>query len=335
MYDKECGLALRKGKQMDIQEKADNRKRIFAPIIIATLNRYSHLKACIDSLAANKLASYTEIFISLDYPPSPQYESGYCQVKAYLEAGIQGFKNTYIFYQNENLGPGGNVSFLREKVKEKYDRYIATEDDNVFSQNFLEYMNWVLDTYADDEEIIGVTGYSQKVCWKHKESPIQVLSNEYNAWGTGIWIPKRIKLMSLFESGYMDRAVRTKRFLIKLLLNRPDLFPEWLRLIRGKRTAISINGKIRLCDITVTMYMLLENKYSIMPTITKVNNKGWDGSGVNCGAFDYDQAEMDSSPDWLPSKQDIVLDAKSNKKTLKRYFWDVKVKRFKESAFRR
>lgn len=301
-----------------------------APIAIATLNRYSHLKECIDSLAANKLAPQTEIFISLDFPPSPQYEAGYYRIKDYLETGIHGFKQVHIFYQSENLGPSGNTRFLFDKIRIDNDRYIATEDDNVFSPNFLEYMNWALDRFAEDEDILGVTGYSQNVCWRCRKSPIQILSNEYNVWGLGIWVSKREKLLSIFESGYMDRAVRKKLFLFKLLKNRPDLIPEWSRFIRGKKTPIGTNGKIVFCDITIAMYMLLENKYSIMPTITKVNNNGWDGSGVNCYECEYDQPEMDNSPEWNPSEKDIHLDIKKNAKILKRYFWIVKVKRLKK-----
>ncbi|MCR2046565.1 glycosyltransferase [Acetatifactor muris] len=314
---------------METQVEPGVQNVICAPVAIATLNRYLHLKACIDSLAANKLAPYTEIFISLDFPPTPKYESGYRQVKAYLEAGIQGFKQVHVFYQNENLGPGGNGRFLMRKIEERFDKYISTEDDNIFSQNFLEYMNWALKRYEDNEDIIGVTGYSQDVCWHHTGSSVQILNNEYNAWGSGIWIHKRNKLISIFEAGYMDSAVRKKSFFIKLLTKRPDLIPEWLRLIRGKETVTRRNGKIILCDVTLTMYMLLENKYSIMPTVTKVNNKGWDGSGLNCSEFDYDQPEMDSSRDWLPLEKDIIFDASSNARILKKYFCKIKIKRLK------
>lgn len=318
---------------MGIREKISAQNSKYAPIVIPTLNRYSHLKACIDSLAVNKLAPYTEIFISLDFPPSPKYEPGYRQVKAYLEAGIEGFKQVHIFYQCDNLGPSGNGRFLFDKVRENYDRYIATEDDNVFSPNFLEYMNWALDRYADDEDILGVTGYSQNVRWRHKEAPIQILSNEYNVWGHGIWIRKRDKLILILESGHVDKAIRKKGFFVKLLKNRPDLIPEWWRLIRGKKTVVSKNGKMTLCDIALTMYMLLENKYSIMPTVTKVNNKGWDGTGVNCRECNYEQPEMDASSDWAPSDKDIILDAKSNVKTLRRYFWNIKVNMLKNRIF--
>ena len=41
----------------------------FSPVIIPTMNRYGHLKNLIDSLAKNKFASDTELYIGFDYPP--------------------------------------------------------------------------------------------------------------------------------------------------------------------------------------------------------------------------------------------------------------------------
>ena len=118
-----------------------------------------------------------------------------------------------------------------------------------------------------------------------------------------------------------------------MLMKRPDLIPEWLRLIERKKTAISKDGKIVFCDIALTMYMLFESKYSIMPTITKVNNKGWDGSGLNCCEGDYDQPDMDSSREWNPLEKDIIFDVGTNSRILKKYFCKVKIKRLKDKIY--
>lgn len=42
----------------------------YAPVIIPTLNRYVHLKRCVDSLAKCTHAPDTELIIGLDYPPT-------------------------------------------------------------------------------------------------------------------------------------------------------------------------------------------------------------------------------------------------------------------------
>ena len=75
-----------------------------APVLIVTLNRYSHLRRCIESLQRNKLAKDTDLYIGLDYPPGQEYEAGYEQVLNYLNGGIDGFHEVVIVKQSVNMG---------------------------------------------------------------------------------------------------------------------------------------------------------------------------------------------------------------------------------------
>lgn len=124
----------------------------FYPVIIPTLNRYTHLRRCVESLARNTHASETELIIGLDYPPSEKYVEGYRQVKAYLPT-ITGFKKVTIFERPENWGAVKNYTHLINYVFNTYDAFIATEDDNEFSPCFLDYMNLMLQRYKDDHRI--------------------------------------------------------------------------------------------------------------------------------------------------------------------------------------
>ena len=57
----------------------------YAPVIIATLNRYAYLKRCLESLEKNTDAEKTEVYVSVDFPPSEKYYSGYEEVVKYLK----------------------------------------------------------------------------------------------------------------------------------------------------------------------------------------------------------------------------------------------------------
>ena len=57
---------------------------VYAPIIIVTLNRYEHLKRCIESLQKNGWAKYTELYISVDYPADESHWEGYGKVRERL-----------------------------------------------------------------------------------------------------------------------------------------------------------------------------------------------------------------------------------------------------------
>ena len=160
---------------------------MYAPIIIPTLNRYEHLVRCIESLQKNTLAKETELFISLDYPPSIKYESGYRQIKQYLEcSGVKGFKKVYVFYQEKNLGVCGNIYFLRNEIYKKYDRYIFTEDDNEFAPNFLKYINDGLELFKDDKDIFAICGYRNEKNWECEEANV-FKACTYHAWGYATW----------------------------------------------------------------------------------------------------------------------------------------------------
>ncbi len=69
---------------------------IYAPVLIPTLNRYDHLRQCLESLSRCSWADKTDVFVALDYPPEvnrEKYEEGWQCNKAYLRA-LQGGVST-------------------------------------------------------------------------------------------------------------------------------------------------------------------------------------------------------------------------------------------------
>ncbi len=134
---------------------------IYAPIVIPTCNRLTHLKRCIASLQANSWAKHTELYLSVDYPPSEKYENGYPELCEWLSEKPKGFKAVHIFIQPQNLGPIKNVQFLTDLVSNVYDRFMITEDDNEFSPNFIEYMDKCLEQYETDPSVLFVCAASE------------------------------------------------------------------------------------------------------------------------------------------------------------------------------
>ena len=239
-----------------------------APIIIPTLNRYEHLKRCVTSLANNKLAKDSELVISLDYPPHEKYREGWEKIKEYLPT-IVGFGKVTVLCADENIGAAKNCNKLRSYVKGLgYDAFILSEDDNVFAPNFLDYMNWALRTYKDDDSILAVCGY--------KRVDVSFLKNNvykyprFNAWGYGMWFKKREKL-DKWEN-------------FELLQNYVDSRP--LYTVFTKQIFL-VNSVMRMLYRHVILgdslpYLLpLEERYCLYPKISLVRNEGFDGSGLH------------------------------------------------------
>lgn len=254
---------------------------IYAPITIPTLNRIEHLKRCVDSLQANSWAKYTPLIISVDYPPSQKYVSGYEQVCQYLKEGIQGFYNVDIIYQEKNLGAYYNFEFLRKYVGEKYDRYIFAEDDNEFSPNFIEYIDKGLEIFEKDDDIVAICSIGSSGGETANENI--VLSQNFAAYGYGTWIKKENEYYQTINREYITKIAKNTKILMKLAYMQPGLlFSLQSALFQKEKLYQLPNGEIPIIDETIKIYMISEQKYVIGARTRKVRNWGYDGSGENC-----------------------------------------------------
>lgn len=242
------------------------------PVIIPTLNRYEHFKNCVESLSKNSLANETELIIGLDYPPSEKYEEGWKKIKEYIPT-ITGFKSITCFERTENLGSMNNSSELENYVLSKYDAYIYTEDDNVFSPFFLQFINDGLENFKYDNDIYAICGYSYPIKWKTKKDCI--LQYQYfSAWGCGIWKNKEFQFKKNIKNSFFINNFCDNKKIKHMLLNSPSNFACFI----GQ----AFNEKIPYTDITRSFYMYLNNLKVLMPAKTLVTNLGWDGSGDHC-----------------------------------------------------
>ena len=265
------------------QEHGDS---FYAPVVIPTLNRYVHLKRCVDSLAKCTGADKTILVISLDYPPSENYFEGYNRIKDYLPT-IQGFRDVVVLEAEYNLGTVKNCRVLYDYVRGLgFDKYIFSEDDNEFSPNFLEYINKGLSLYERDEKVLMISGYSYPDICKMKNTNNVLAFRKAAAWGCGRWFHKEMTYVTLGPQQYRDAILLSWKKALRLFVLRP----------------ISLNSLIsmKLRDTTygdslMVDCMLLENKYCVFPKISKVRNWGHDGTGEHCDVSDkYISHEIDA-----------------------------------------
>lgn len=248
---------------------------VYAPVIMLTMNRFEHFKRCIDSLSRCTGAEYTEVYLGIDYPSKPEYQDGHEKICEYIDH-IHGFKKLHIFKREHNYGASFNCQDLREKVKEKFDRYIFSEDDNEFSLNFLEYMNEGLKRYKDNNNIIAICGYlltwnsDYNDCMRTFNKNIFPAKN-YNAVGVGRWFAKEL---SVEGNLYTKTRVLNSSFLTL----RTIMAGYSLTIARYIN---QIEKASEFPDVGRRLYCAFHNKYCIFPTISKVRNWGFDGSGLN------------------------------------------------------
>ena len=245
----------------------------FAPIVIPTLCRYEHFVKCVKSLQANTHADKTTLIIGLDYPLKEIHKDGYYKISKYLET-LDGFGSIIIFKRPVNYGARKNSQELRDFAYSKWDRLIFTEDDNVFSPNFLEYINMGLEMFEHDRNIYAINGYKHFYDIKYTTNNYYRQNVDFSAWGCGLWRDKDLLSIKTCSKKYFLKALFNPFKLIKVLRNGNN------RTIELIEYAFNYNGYINDCVRSV--YMAIEKKDVIMPTISKVKNIGWDGSGLHC-----------------------------------------------------
>ncbi len=259
---------------------------MYAPVLIPTFNRIDHLRNCLDSLKTNEQAKYTDIYISLDYTCDSRFIDGNNKIKDYLEKGIGGFKSVNVYIQQTNLGLMGNIDFLIDRIKEGYDRYILSEDDNVFSKNFLSYMNRCLDEYEGDEKVYAVCGYMWPVDGDHDSLAVLKMGSLFSAWGYGTWIKKSEAINSHINMGELYRMVNDRYLMKRLRETNRFIYVELLKGFFERTHVLIANGEVQKIDLAYSVWMYAMEKCMIYPVESKVRNTGNDGSGQNCVNLD-------------------------------------------------
>jgi len=251
---------------------------ICAPVCIPTLNRYNHLRKCLESLSKCTWADKTDVYVALDYPPLDKwdyYVYGWKQNQTFLRTcGNLGFKKLHVVERTENYGiwdsKRSNISALINEVIEPNQYFIFSEDDNVFSPSFLDYMNHAIERYKDDKSVFGICGYKHPYPIKYDNNSFFRQNNDFSAWGSVIFYDKFLQpdykwFRKMFTFNNIEKIHKHGRY--------------------------RLAGFIRACEKTSDKFLMIDNGVSIlapildmdfiMPTTSLVRNIGVDGSGIN------------------------------------------------------
>lgn len=263
----------------------------YAPVVIGTLCRFEHFKKAVESLERNPWAQYTNIYIGVDYPTKEVHWAGYRKIVEYTNTHTFQFNSVKIFFREENFGPVRNFNELRTIAFKENGMVISSEDDNVFSPNFLEYMDTMLNLYKDDERVIAVCGYSYPIDWMDNGSGYVLNQNFFSAYGWASWKKKWDKVHSSITPEYLMEIVYDKVRLKKLRKEASKSYYYLTRMV-GKK-------QISATDVTISIYMSDQGYCCVMPKLSKVRNCGWDGSGVHCNDklkyYDFQTQRIDES----------------------------------------
>jgi hypothetical protein len=239
-----------------------------APIVLFTYNRPDHTSEAIRSLAANKEASKSDLIVFSDGPKSDADIQNVNSTRKILQS-ISGFKSVKVFESEKNKGLANSVIEGVSKVIEQYDKVIVLEDDLVVLPEFLSYMNHFLEVYKNEDKVISIHGYVYPVK-TNVSTPFFIRGAD--CWGWATW--KRGWDMFEADSEKLYKQIATNK-------KRADKFDfegtyPFLKMLKDQA-----DGKIDSWAIRWYASAFLNDKITLYPPATLVNNIGMDGSGIH------------------------------------------------------
>lgn len=239
-----------------------------APIILFTYNRPDHARQVIDALKQNPLSIESELFIFSDGPKDAEAQVEVEAVRT-LAHNTEGFKDVHVIERPNNFGLAKSIIDGVGQIIETHGKVIVLEDDIVVSPHFLDYMNTALDTYEHEDRVVSIHGYIYPV---EKELPETFFLKGADCWGWATW--KRG--WDVFETNGSALLAKLRERGLEREFDFNGSYP-YTRMLEQQ-----VAGNNNSWAIRWYASAFLEDKLTLYPGNSLVQNIGLDGSGVHC-----------------------------------------------------
>lgn len=248
-----------------------------APIILFIYNRPSHTQQTLEYLAANTLASQSDLYIFADGPKENASTETLDKIKLTREIAHskQWCKNVTVIESEKNKGLAVSIISGVTDIVNRYGKVIVLEDDIVTGEHFLEYMNDALDIYKDEKKVYHITGWRNPIK-KYKEH-FSFFYPTMDCWGWATWADR-------WQCFKKDALYYKSLFTPKMI---------WEFNIEGSNDGMwrqiedNISGKLNTWAIFWYASIFLKKGLCLSPSQSLVKNIGLDNSGEHCGNNTY------------------------------------------------
>lgn len=275
-----------------------NENTSLAPIILFVFNRPQHTQQTITALQKNKLASESDLIIYSDGAKTSSDEEIIAQMRDTLKQ-TSGFKSVTLIARKENVGCCNNVVDGVSEVLTQYPKAIVVEDDIVTSPYFLQFMNNALNVYRDKDRVFSISGFNyppQLMPIPANYSYDTYFSYRNTSWGWAIW-RDRWQTIDWDVSDYGE-LMKNKSLQKKFNRGGKDL----LVILQAQ-----MSGDVDTWDIQLCYAQSKQDRLSVWPVNSYVNNIGFDGSGLHCTASDRFNNDLASAKDNVNFNQIPVI----------------------------
>jgi hypothetical protein len=268
-----------------------------APIVLFTYDRVEHTRLTLEALAANQGAAESDLYVYSDGPKSGQSEERVRSVREYL-GSVSGFKSVTVIERETNMGLASSVITGVSETLKRSPSVIVMEDDLVTSRNFLGFVNAALATYERRPDIFSVTGYNYPIEMPSSYRDDAYLSYRGSSWGWGTWRDR----WSQVDWSVGDYAESVEDPRVQECFRRGgDDLPQMLEM--------QMSGQLDSWSIRFDYAHAKHDAFCVHPVVSKVQNIGFDGSGVHCDYSDDYHVELDPGDRPFRLRPDLEVDA--------------------------
>jgi hypothetical protein len=247
-----------------------------SPIILFTYKRLDTLQRCVASLQKCPESTLSDLIIVSDYAANDTDIDKVKAVRQFLPT-ITGFKTIEIIERTRNFGVDYNIIEGIKLMVARFPQFIVVEDDLVVQDGFLHFLNASLDFYANNPEVLTVTGFSFV-----DKTPTTYRYDGYFArrtcpWGWASWSHK-IK--------DVDWEITDKEIFLQSRKIQKD-FNVW-GSDRSRMLTSTLEGKVRAWDIRLDYHQFKEGSCTLYPVASFVDNIGFNNKDAS-NTFGYNR----------------------------------------------
>ena len=245
-------------------------------------NRPNVFKSTLDSLAKNKLAKETELYVFIDGPREGiDGEKEKVEKVIDIAKAVTGFKSLNVRESVDNKGLAKSIIGAATEILDKYGKIILVEDDLYVSPSFLAYMNEALEKYKNDARIMQVTGYSAKIRHYQKYHQVCYLTRRAHSWSWGTW-KDRWETVD-WEVLDFDKLAASKDKQKAFCEFGSDLYG----MLKGWKT-----GKNNSWFIRFEYSMHKQGRFSVAPIRSLIRNDGFGVDATHCKSYNRYKIEF-------------------------------------------
>lgn len=249
-------------------------KNDLAPVVAFAYNRVDKIRNCLESLEKNVWCDCTKLYIFSD-GPKVDGDVKVIQTRKYLKSYVErsAFASCELIEAPYNKGLANSIIDGVTKIVNQYGKVIVVEDDLLFHDHFLMFMNKALDFYKKDGSIGAINGYTYPIEKLNRYGKYVYMLEKGDCWGWATWADRWSNAVwaSVDFKEYLDNG--------KLRKNFEKLEYGWDNLMVAQMNGLVDSWAIRW------VYYLWQNKlYSIYPRDSYVSNVGFDASGTHCNS---------------------------------------------------